>query len=356
MPEVNLTTFTVADLKSWLLHNQPKKGLSEEVIDPVRAFAIVHSPFAENDMPVVSALYVGDDLAAYTAVIPERLQYPQENTIYWFSTLYCKPQYEGRGYGLCVVAQLFELLGEDNCFDLEGAPETVEILKYLGLKIEYVPQYVLAQKRTHTNSVKGRLAALKNSLELSLKNRGKQLIMEVSQKNYELQYVSFIDDLTYSFIQNHAKKDVFLRKQEMLNWMLKHYLYQPSRLMNRTKKTCQFSSAIEHFEMQGVKVYVDGILVGFYVLCFAPFYMSVKYLYFDEKYENEVFCSVGEHLLRGKFSTFKTASKPLHDFVEKYHLFSKSFINKKSFAFPESFDYSSGRMMQEGDGDNLTND
>lgn len=356
MPEINLVTFLVSDLKSWLFHNQPKKGLSAEVIDPTRAFAIVQSPFAKDDMPVVSALYVGDDLAAYTAVIPERLQLPQEKTIYWFSTLYCKPQYEGKGFGLCVVGQLYELLGEDNCFDLEGAPETVEILKYIGLKVDYVPQYVLTQKKIHADNIKGRLAVLKNDLTVALQSRRKQLAIDIAQMKYELQYVSFVDESTYSFIRNHSGKDIFLRKREAFDWMLKYYLYQPSSLLTRINRTCRFSSAIAQFEMQGVKVLLNGILVGFYVLCFAPSYMSVKYLYFDDNFKDEVFCSISEHLLQRECSTFKTANKPLCDFVEKYHLFSKSFMNKKSFAFPDSFDYSSDRKMQEGDGDNLTND
>ena len=71
---VAIYTYSVADLKNWLLHNRPVKGLSAEVIAPTRAFAIMNNPFVTDETRVVCALFVNDKLVAFTAAFPEVLQ------------------------------------------------------------------------------------------------------------------------------------------------------------------------------------------------------------------------------------------------------------------------------------------
>ena len=106
--QVQLRTYTVADLKAWLIHNQPTDGLSAEVIAPARAYAIAHNPYVWDDAKVVCALFVNEQVAAYTAAFPEILQKPEGYLAWWFSTLWCNSAFEGRGYGLIVVGTLAE--------------------------------------------------------------------------------------------------------------------------------------------------------------------------------------------------------------------------------------------------------
>ena len=70
-PELNL--YTIADLRAWLIDNNPPAGLSEQVIAPVRAYAILNNPYVKEEDAVVAAIYVGDELAAFTAAFPDMI-------------------------------------------------------------------------------------------------------------------------------------------------------------------------------------------------------------------------------------------------------------------------------------------
>ena len=157
---VQLRTFTVGDLREWLLHGRPVEGLSSAVITSTRAYAIMNNPFVTDEMQVVCCLYVNGCVAAFTAAFPEVLQKPEGRLAWWFSTLWCNPCYEGRGYGLIVVGALAESFGEGNCFDAEGAHETVEIFKMLGLETAFFPRYIHSGKQINLASFKGKIARL----------------------------------------------------------------------------------------------------------------------------------------------------------------------------------------------------
>ena len=111
--------FTIADLKDWIIYGKRKEGLCEEVITTTRAYSFINNPYVSDDMPVISALYVDNELAAYTAAFPEVLVKPKCTT-HWFNSLYVAPKYEGKGYGLFVIGSLMECYGNDPVFDLDA--------------------------------------------------------------------------------------------------------------------------------------------------------------------------------------------------------------------------------------------
>ena len=71
MPEVKI--YTVNDLRVWLTNNHPAKGLSERVIAPTRAWAIIHNPYVKEKDAIVAAIFEDGELAAYTASFPDML-------------------------------------------------------------------------------------------------------------------------------------------------------------------------------------------------------------------------------------------------------------------------------------------
>ena len=54
MPELKI--YTVKDLREWLENNHPAEGLSEQVIAPTRAWAIIHNPYVRDDDAIVSRM------------------------------------------------------------------------------------------------------------------------------------------------------------------------------------------------------------------------------------------------------------------------------------------------------------
>lgn len=349
---VEMRLYTAGQLKDWLLHGLAVEGLSEELIDKCRAYALVKNPFVTDDMSLVSALFVNGGVGAYTYVFPDKMNRPQR-TIYWNTTLYVNPQYEGRGYAYCVIAAICELYGDDY-FDLDAAEASVENLKYQGLTVTYLSQYVFRQKSIKGNSLKARAARTWERLRLRRCSKEAVLRRRLMQGNYELQYVNCVDDETYTFIKNHAEADLFLRRQETFDWILQHPFMQESPLHGRVKHRCQFASAMPVFRMYGIVVRRQGTIVGFLVMRATQDECAVKYIYYDPMAKEDVFLAVAEHLLAQPKSIFFTADKQLHDFVAQYNLFAHDMIYNKSFAYPNGFEYDENLRVQAGDGDNVT--
>lgn len=350
---VKLRLFTAAQIRDWLFHGTCYAGLSEYLIDKQRAFAILANPYVEDDMSLISALFVNDRLGAYTYVFPDLLEKPNNRMIYWNSTLYVDPKYEGRGYAYIVIAQMCELYGADY-FDLDAAEASVENLKYQGLHIEYVPNYLLSNKNIHRNGLKGELSYLSNKLIKLINNRKNELSIGIANSRYTIQYTSYIDDEIYAFVKSHSSRDVFLRRKDTFNWILQYPFLLESPLEKRCRRTCEFSSIIKEFKMYGVVVREDDVIIGFMILRSTPEEWAVKYLYYDQMASMSVFHAVAEHLITYPKKRFFTADKGLHDFVAKYNLYDHDTLYNRSFAFPDNFSFNRGLAIQAGDGDNIT--
>lgn len=340
MPEVKL--FSIVDLRNWLENNQPVEGLSDAVISPSRAYAILHNPYVKDDDHMVATIYDHGELAAYTAAFPEILNHQSQitncdsmNRIWWFSTLYCSPKFRGRGYGLIVIGSLAEEYGIENCYDMWGAQETVEIFRMLGLKDITIPQYEFSPKSIHRGSIKGKLAYVAQQMQLAFKTRRKALLKITKQTPFEQQYTTHIDDETYSFIVAHADKDAFLRSQNMLNWIINYPFVRVTADAKTAPKRTEFNDVATEYTISCVRVLVDSKLVGVYVLRVNATQMAVKYLYYDTQYQNTVFVAIASNILEYNKPSFETRNKALADFIEPYHLFPKNAEIPISFSYPE---------------------
>lgn len=348
--DIRLELFTVQQVRDWLKTGVGERGLSEEVISRTRAWSIIHNPYATDDLNIVSAIFVNDEVAAYTHLFPDE---SRGERMYWNTTLYCNPKYEGRGYAAIVIGQFCELYG-DRYFDLNAAAASVANLKFCGLNIAYVPYYELTGKTIHGNGLKAYMARWKERIEYARTNRKAELIKEIKEANFRVQYTTFVSDKVYAFIKSHSDNDVFLRSQEMFNWILQYSLMVESPLTNRVERESQFSSTRAQFHIYGVEVYEGKELIGFYILIVSEKTTDVSYVYCAKEHEQGVFLSIAEHILHFGKSQVVTMHKPLMQFIKGYKIFTKTIERKKSFAYPEGFVYDGSKEIQSGDGDNLT--
>lgn len=351
-----LCLFTIADLKDWILDGKPKEGLSERIITPTRAFSFINNPYVTDDMPVVSALYVGNELAAYTAAFPERLVEPDCMT-HWFNSLYVSPSFEGKGYGLFVLGSLMECYGDDPIFDLDAVPTSVEILSYLGLQAGSFSQYIFRNKSINRNSIKGELAyaydrysRFRNSHKaiVSLKKR-------ILTTPYTIQYDRFIDKESYDFMERHAHGDAFLRRRESLNWMLMTPFVHEAPILDRVKDDILFSSSKEWQHYYVVKVFVQNEMVGVYIMCDSSTRLSLLQFYYDTDWEEEVLLSVAEHILKFGNASFSTTNTVVAEFVKQNKVYALCKETVTSICYPPVFESLCERSVQGGDGDMFLN-
>lgn len=351
--QIELKLFTVADLKQFFLHNQSVELLSERVINHTRAYATIMNPYVTDNMGVVSAIFVNTEVAAYTYVFPDQcFVNGRQRMIYWNTVLYVDPRYEGRGYGAIVIGQMMEQYGDDY-FDLDAVPASIENLKFAGLQVDSVNQYYLEQKHINTSSLKGKLAYKTELIRQVIVSKKKALQKLIDNTDYTLRYVNYIDDETYAFIQAHSDGDLFLRSQEMFNWILTYPFAIEYPLIQRVKDECFFHSIAPRFLIYAIQVWYQNKLVGVYILRDTANELYLEYLYVEEEQAGVVYASIAEHILHFKRQRFFTASKSLADWLNTYRLFAHYGIYHKSFSHPKDFMWTGEQLIQAGDGDNI---
>lgn len=343
MPELKL--YTVADLRAWLLDGQRVEGLDEKVISTSRAWAILHNPYVQEADAVVAVIVEDGELAAYSASFPDWLN---GQRVWWCSTLYCYPDFQGRGYGMIVLGSLMESHQPDLTFDRWGASETVEICSLLGLKTTYTPRYVLSDRTISRDTLEGRLAYSVQTLQKRL-HRSRHS----SGFDYSLRYATYIDGEAYAFMSAHQGSDLWLREQQMLNWILRHPFSQACVLYEKVADDAIFTGNSKEYGYSVVKVYVAQALVGVYVLRRANGSLAVVFLYFEHDSRELVFDSIVAHVKTIHPTSFDTENKELYDFVKNQLWYPKCREESISLSLPSDVFPNTKFTLQLGDGDSF---
>lgn len=340
MPELKI--YTVKDLREWLTNNHPAEGLSERVIAPTRALAIVHNPYVKEDDAIVAAIFEDGELAAYTASFPDMLD---GKRVWWASTLYCYPQFTGKGYGLIVVGSLMEAHEPDLTYDRWAAKETVEIFNHFGYHTLYTKRYHLSDKKIDTSSLKGKLASCMQELKKCLHPRPK-----ASKANYTVQFAERIDDEAYAFMKAHKGTDLWLREKEMLNWIVKYPFFNIRKSKDDGREKCFFGDEAKLYEYKIAKIYVDEQLQGVYVLRLHDEELSIVYLYYTFENRDIIFNSVIDYIIAQHPKSFITENENLYERVRESLYFPKDGEEMVSLSLPE---IKGVFTMQMGDGDSF---
>lgn len=346
MPDLKL--YTVAQLREWIEHNHAAEGLSETIIAPHRAYAIIHNPYVKDDDPVVAAIFVDGENVAYTTAFPEMID---GKRYWWFSTLWCDPKHRGNGYGLIVIGSLVEVYGAEYCLDRWGAQDTVEIFAYFGHKTTYTQRYALGSK-IDKSTTKGKMVAFVRAAQKCLH---RLIERPAKREDYKLRYVPSIDERTYDFIRAHKDSDFMLRTQETLNWVLRYPFSYSAPLAERIDKTLPiFKAETPHTELLAVQVFDKEELIGFYLMKQNADVFHVLYLYYDEAKKAKVFASIRDHVKRIKIEQCVTEHKPLADYLRKEIYFPKHSVYEISFSVPNGMELPQDGQVQYGDGDCFT--
>lgn len=346
MPELKL--YTIAQLRAWVEDNQVDEGLSQTIVAPQRAYAIIHNSYVKDADPVVAAIFVDGKNVAYTTAFPEMID---GKRYWWFSTLWCDPKHRGNGYGLIVIGSLVEVYGAEYCLDRWGAEDTVEIFSYFGHKATYTHRYALGSK-IDRSTPKGKIVAF---IRAAQKCSHRLIERPAKRENYSLRYVPNIDQCTYAFIRAHRGNDFILRTQETLNWVLHYPFSYSAPLAERIDKSLPiFQAETPHTELFAVQVWNKEKLIGFYLMKQNADVLHILYLYYEEAQKTKVFASIRDHVKRMKIEQCVTENKPLAEYLRKEIYFPKHSVHEISFSVPEGMELPKDGTVQYGDGDCFT--
>ena len=354
-----LRLYTIKDLKDWVMNGIAKDGLSEAVITPTRAYSIIHNPYVTDDMPAVSALFVNNKLAAFTAAFPERLAKPDCMT-HWINSLYVSPKYEGKGYALFVISSLIECFEGDPVFDLDAMDTSVEIFKYMRIGATTFTRYCFREKSISRSSLKGRVAFMLEERRHHRRHRTAAAAtsnLRPPTSDLSLAYDNFIDKEAYNFMVSHSDGDMFLRRQESLNWMLHYPFVHEAPLLKQSSNQAirqlnnLFSSSKPSQRYYVAKLFIADKLAAVYILRNSSTGLSLDYLYYDDQHERTVFLSIIEHILHLRNGRFSTTHPRLAEIVRQLGVFPIHYEEAPSLCYSKEYEHQICLHIQGGDGD-----
>jgi hypothetical protein len=125
---------------------------------------------------------------------------------------------------------------------------------------------------------------------------------------------------------------------------------QASQLINRVERTLDFSSVVQSYTLQTVQVWKHNKLVGVFMYRMMNGQFSLKYLYYEQNFVQDVFEAIAEHILSLKAQSIQTIDKTFAQWLKSLMLTTKYIEEKQSFSYPDWFDIKDINIQQ-GDGD-----
>ena len=353
--KIELKYFTAGEIKNWLFHNA-LNGLSEKIISKNRALSLVNHPDVTDDTIILSVIYVDDIIAGYTGMWSERMIKPSSaKAIFWGTTLYVDPGFEGRGFGYCLMMHIKEAC-DYRYFSTASSSTSIFIDKKLGSKIKYYNCTVLIFKVIiQIKNIKSFLNFTRYKYFNIIKQfQTKRIKNEINAESYNLEYINFIDDELYGFIDRYSTNDLFLRSKDTYNWILRYPFILSSPVIERQRCEYNFSYSAAYFQLYAVKVKLNIETIGFYILRKKDDELLLLYLYVIPKYEDKTFYSIIEHILKWEIRTFETFNSELKNFICEKNIHIKIKSKEISLTVPNYFPLDSNLKLQGGDGDMLT--
>ncbi len=347
-PLIEYRQYTIQELGDWLYHNADN-GLSDKIISRSRAHAIVQSPHAKTEDIALATAFVGKKVVGYTAQYAEMLARPAlEERYFWGTTEWVDPTMRGKGIGYNIMHNIKE--GCNNRYLASDSTEaSIKLDQKQGWTIHYFPRYRTRLDSTARNIKK----AIKRHYIHKYNNKK---FAELSKRHpFNNQYTTFIDDETYNFICQHSHNDLFLRTQEMFNWLLQYSFMSPNYGDSTAKDPCEFGCNTAHFNIVCTKVYANDQLVGLYIYSLHNTLMQILYLYTDDNYKDHTFTSILNRIHISQPHEFTTYHKEFHKFTSQLQrLNSTELIDQIALTVPKDFPIQQNLSLQGGDGDMLT--
>lgn len=339
---MNVKIYTIKEMKAWLCEGR-NNGLSYNLISNARATALIHNPYAKDSSPAIAVAYDDNDQpVGYTAAFEDRWN---GQPVYWGTTGFIDASMRGKGVGTRLYAAMMEAC-DNRWYASDSTPAALTISKKTGLGIYYFNRYYLSFE--HDTKLKAMIKAW------MVGKANMEALAKLDSSTTRLEVISTIDDITYSFIQQYAGRDIFHRSQKMLNWMLQYPFIAcaPKELASYSEYL--FTTAAPQYTLYAFRIIKEEKVIGFAMFRLDMGDLVLLYLYKDEEYAKDVYVSLVRHVLMQPLKRFRTFDKGLIDFYDRIgakSMNAKSRIQQVSLSVPANMKIDSSLIIQGGDGD-----
>ena len=338
---MKICIYTIKELKDWIFQGL-NNGLSNSIISNARALALINNPYATDATPAIAVAFNDEDKpVGYTAVLVDKLN---DEFIYFGTTGFIDSSMRGKGVGTKLYSAMMEACN-NRWFATDSAPAALTISKKTGLNISYYNRYYLSFE--HSNS-------LKSYIRWKWMNKVNKDVLNKIKITTSLEVLRCIDDKTYKFIKEHSKDNLFQRSKEIFNWILQYPFKACAPQDLSEYSEYDFTTSLPQYSIYAFKIQKDGKTIGFALFRLNMGDLVLLYLFYDDKYNNDVYMSLIKHILKQDIKRFRTFDKKLIDFYNSIGVLSmnaKSRVIEVSLSYPKDLSLNSALSLQGGDGD-----
>lgn len=338
---MKICIYTIKELKDWIFQGL-NNGLSNSIISNARALALINNPYATDATPAIAVAFNDEDKpVGYTAVLVDKLN---DEFIYFGTTGFIDSSMRGKGVGTKLYSAMMEACN-NRWFATDSAPAALTISKKTGLNISYYNRYYLSFE--HSNS-------LKSYIRWKWMNKVNKDVLNKIKITTSLEVLRCIDDKTYKFIKEHSKDNLFQRSKEIFNWILQYPFKACAPQDLSEYSEYDFTTSLPQYSIYAFKIQKDGKTIGFAIFRLNMGDLVLLYLFYDDKYNNDVYMSLIKHILKQDIKRFRTFDKELIDFYNSIGTLSmnaKSRVIEVSLSYPKDLSLNSTLSLQGGDGD-----
>lgn len=350
MSEIKYHNYNAADVKAWL-YEGAENGLSEQVVSKVRANAIIHNPYINDDMVIAISATDGDQVVGFTAMFPEHLVRPDV----WLTvptTLYAHPDYAGEFIGYYVSKALHDTADGRLVIGTDLAKETILIDKLLGLKADtFSRKRIILHRSIHWDTLRHVLSSFFEPIRLWRQKRTIRNVIQTIPSDLRLEYTNFVDAEMYDFIVRHSDTSMFIRSQEMLNWICEYPFGIEAPLMHYVRNQNKFASQVSFCRRNLFKVFLGNRLIGICMIDFDATNANIRMLYVEEQYKDAVYAVLLQHVFLYKSNTLHSLYEDFNDYIAQKGVALKIYEEPLVFTHPESLVLDKDKQLQGMDGD-----
>lgn len=337
--------YTISDLRDWLFHSITN-GISDYMISYARAWSLINNPEAKSDDIVLSVVFDNEQPIGYTAVFPEHVSAWGER-YYWGTTQWLEPEYRGKGIAGTMMKNIKDAINH-RYIGLDSSISSVKLDQKQGYQIVCYPRHFYIWKKQDGN-------ILTKCKEILIQRTNNRVLKQLKTIEFTNRVVPIISTSTYRFIAQHSTSDLFLRSQEMFNWILNYPFMSAIDYDDHTEKEkCAFGANVNTMELRAIEVYVKEKLAGVYIYSIIDDVFKLLYVYYDETYKANVFASLISKVLHKKAKQFYTFQKDLYEYMQSKgikNINSKYTIDQIALTLPPGVRIDQSLSIQGGDGD-----
>ena len=350
MDKIQYHTYTVADLKAWIMRGE-NNGLSERIISLPRANALMHCPYVKDDDDVVVAAMDGDTIVGYTAIFPEHLLRP-DMWIATGTTLWVNPNYADDFVGYHLVERLWQSYPQYSVIGSDVARPAAMIDKLLGASIlKYERHRFVFRRNIQVHSLRNLASKLLEPYRTYHQRRALGRVMAMIPSNIRVIARDIVDAEAYDFICAHSESDTFVRSREMLNWILRYPFSVENSLVKYTVKSNAFSDQVVSSSNQFLQIYLADTLIGIVMLGSRGNDMHVKMLYTDASHSEVVYALIVKVMMNSCAEQLYTLYPELTAFIVSHHVALRHTVQPLLFTYPKSIKCLAPFVLQGIDGD-----